>query len=284
MLLLLVCAAWPLVRGAIDQRSEDSSLTLVVPTYFGEDSSPRFQLTLKTLNEAVRAHIPIVVVDASGDTIRERLRETGAHVVKQTKPGKKGVALREGIELALSMRRSGASDHVIGFFEPEKLGMVFWMRKAAAHLRQGGLDIVIPGRQNDLFAASYPVEQYHQEKFANLFISSMATARGFPRGLDWTFGPVLFSARLAPIWLGYRGALWDAQVVPYVRAVLWHGAKLGGFEVPYSHPAQMKLEEEGKAQWAKKRYEQLSLWAAILPKELSATLDPTKTREGRIDS
>lgn len=276
MPLLLLMVSWPSARGSVlhDAAGEDAhGLVLVVPTSFGSTDEPRFHLTLKSLSEAA-LHFPTYVVDASSDdAITERLRKTGAHVVKQTWRGKKGVALREGIELAMRSR-----PRIIGFFEPEKLGMVFWMRRAAAHLQRTGLDIVIPGRMDEHFAGSYPREQYHQEKFANLLIESMAVPRGFPPGLDWTFGPVLFNARLAPLWLAYRGALWDAQVVPYVRAVLWHGAKIGTLDVPYSHPAQMKAEEEGKAHWAKKRYDQLSLWAAILPAELGAASEPQAAR------
>ncbi|KAG8470355.1 hypothetical protein KFE25_008776 [Diacronema lutheri] len=290
MLLMLVLACWPLARAALfgarpqpNVTGEDFGLTLVVTTFFGSEAEPRFHLAVKSLAEAARWRIPTIVVDASGDTIRERLRKTGAHVVQQAHQGKKGAALREGIELAIALRRGAAGpQHVIGFFEPEKLGMVFWMRKAAAYLRSERLDIVIPSRADAQFAATYPREQYHQEVFANLLIDSLAGPRGFPHGLDWTFGPVLFDARLAPAWLDFAGPLWDAQVVPYVRAVLWRGAKIGAFHVPYTHPAQMKEEEEGKAKWARKRFEQLALWANVLPPELTATSDPgpTVTRAG----
>ncbi|KAJ1625506.1 hypothetical protein T492DRAFT_1039114 [Pavlovales sp. CCMP2436] len=279
----LFLVSGPIVRASLGRSSVDEverplgpggviSLTLVVPTFFASTEEPRFELTVKSLVQAALANIPIVVIDASDESVRERLRATGAHVLRQSRPGKKGVALREGIEEALRLRSTPG--HVIGTFEPEKLGMVFWMRKAADHLRRERLGIVVPGRERAQFETSYPKEQYHQESFANLLIDSVAMPRGFPPGIDWTFGPVLFDARLAHLWTRYTGTLWDAQVVPYVRAVLWHGASIGGFSVPYSHPAIMRAEEEGKARWAKKRYEQLRLWAEVLPAELNATAEP----------
>lgn len=301
MLLVIVFACLPAVLGgAVDQVSTAAEcLTLVVPTYFASADEPRFKLTLQSLTHAARAQVLTVVVDASADSIRSQLRETGAHVVKQGNPaGKKGAALREGLQLALDMRGSScqpvdptqlatrispgsrardarhSNGHVIGFFEPEKLGMVVWMLKAARYLRTQDFDIVIPRRDLTHFSATYPKEQYHQEMFTNLFIDSIATQRGFPRGLDWTFGPVLLNARFAPLWLKYHGSLWDAQVVPYLRAVRWYGARIGSIVVPYEHPVQMRVEEEGKAQWAHKRYQQLALWVSVLPKELSAETNP----------
>jgi hypothetical protein len=279
MLAVVLLTLWPVALPALGGTAEREAdrgaapLALVVPTFFASTDEPRFQLTVKTLREAVHARVPVVVIDASPEPIRQQLGATGARVVAQERPGKKGVALREGIALALQLE-GPTEGRVIGFFEPEKLGMVRWMREAAAYLRANRLDVVIPSREQTLFKSSYPREQYHQEMFANLLIDSIATARGFPPGIDWTFGPVLFDARLAPAWLGYAGALWDAQVIPYVRAVKFNGATIGSFEVPYTHPAQMKREEEGKARWARKRYDQLALWAKVLPNELAATVDP----------
>jgi hypothetical protein len=115
--------------------------------------------------------------------------------------------------------------------------------------------------------------------FTNLMLDAYAAASGaFPPGLDWTFGPVLFDARLTPVWLAHEGTLWDAQVVPFVRAVRWHGARIGGFSVPYTHSSAMKLEEEGKVRWARKRFDQLALWARVMPGEFTATADPDSGR------
>jgi hypothetical protein len=47
--------------------------------------------------------------------------------------------------------------------------------------------------------------------------------------------------------------LWDAQIVPFVRAARWHGATVTTLELDYSHPTTMKTEEEGVSQWGEKR-------------------------------
>jgi len=160
---------------------------------------------------------------------------------------------------------------VIGFFEPEKLGMVDFMLESAAQLRHEELDIVVPRRELGLFGSTYPLEQFHQERFTNLYLDAVAKPHGFPEGLDWTFGPVLFRTPLARHWLQFDGALWDAQVVPYVRAVLHDGAKIGSHTVPYAHAKQMKREEEGSLWWAQKRYQQLHLWVNTLPREFPSS-------------
>jgi hypothetical protein len=143
-----------------DDGGLDARLTLVVCTFFTNVHEPRFRLTVRTLEEAARARISVIVVDASDHSIRAQLGMTGARVVRQSRPGKKGAALREGLELAFRSRSSAG--HVIAFFEPEKQSMVHWIRLAAEHLRSHRLDIVIPGRESSRFARTYPREQFHQ--------------------------------------------------------------------------------------------------------------------------
>mmetsp|Transcript_16950 Transcript_16950/g.45637 ORF Transcript_16950/g.45637 Transcript_16950/m.45637 type:complete len:262 (+) Transcript_16950:83-868(+) len=251
------------------------SVVLVAPTFFKGVDEARFILTVKACQDAAARGLPMILVDASDDAIRATLAASGAHVVQQSGKGRKGVALREAIQLAITLH--GASDPVIAFFEPEKAGIVAHVVAAAAHLRAQSLDVVVPCRDDALFRETYPIEQYHQERFANLLIDTLATKRGFPAGLDWTFGPVCFRAGLASHWTQYNGELWDAQVVPYVRAVLWHGARVGSYTVPYAHAEQMKREEENHFAWAKKRFDQLSLWVATLPPELHAETDPSSS-------
>lgn len=267
VLLLIALTARPLL-GGLTREPGMAELTLVAVTFFRDTSEPRFRLTARTCHDAASRGVQMVVIDASDPAITDELRTTGVHVVRQQAAGKKGVALREGI--AEAARMAGSSG-IIGFFEPEKLGMVGFMLDAAAYLRQERLDVVVPRREPELFGLKYPAEQFHQESFTNLYLDALAAPHGFPRGLDWTFGPVLFDARLAHHWLEFDGPLWDAQVIPYVRAVVRHGARIGSFEVPYAHPKQMKQEEEGKHQWAQKRYEQLHLWVTILPGEFGSS-------------
>ena len=67
-----------------------------------------------------------------------------------------------------------------------------------------------------------------------------------------------FRASSAHHWLQCEGELWDAQIVPFVRAARWHGAAVTSLELDYAHPPAMKTEEEGVAKWGEKRLEQLN--------------------------
>ena len=120
-----------------------------------------------------------------------------------------------------------------------------------------GCDVCVPRREDSLFRRSYPIEQYHEETFANLYLDALGGAVGLP-SLDWTFGPVGFRAAAANFWLQNDGELWDAQIVPFIRAARWGGARCDALQVQYSHPVAMKREEEGVAVWSEKRLMQLN--------------------------
>ena len=130
--------------------------------------------------------------------------------------------------------------------------------QVVAHLIRTGSDVCVPRRADAAFKQSYPSEQYHAETFANLHLNTLGVAAGLPGGIDWTFGPVAFRARMASHWLQFGGELWDAQIVPFVKAARWHGAKITSFEIEYSHPPEMKEDEEGVAEWGEKRLGQLN--------------------------
>ena len=62
----------------------------------------------------------------------------------------------------------------------------------------------------------------------------------------------------------FEGELWDAQIVPMVRAARWHGAVVASREVAFSGAAAMRAEEEGVPKWGDKRLDQTNfLFEAI---------------------
>ena len=63
----------------------------------------------------------------------------------------------------------------------------------------------MPRRADAAFHKSYPIEQYHQENFANLYLNTLGVAAGLPDHIDWTFGPVGFRASAATHWLQFEG-------------------------------------------------------------------------------
>lgn len=81
--------------------------------------------------------------------------------------------------------------------------------------------------------------------------------------LDLLFGPFALRARLAQLWLEADGDMWDAQLLPLLRAIAQPATKTLAYTLPrYEHPAQLKLEEEGSLPWVRKRWHQLQV---VLP-------------------
>ncbi len=234
---------------------EAPRMLVISPTFYPSLDDVRCQLGIEACKRAKALGIPLLLVDASPPEVRAALEQAGAIVHRQTRPGRKGAALRECVEIAQS---NLPADGVICYQELEKVEMIGLQREVAAHVRRSGADVVVPRREDTAFRRSYPIEQYHQENFANLFLDSLGAKVGLVAGLDWTFGPVAFRASAARHWLQCDGELWDAQINPFVRAHRWGGARVEGFTVSYSHPVAMKREEEGVPAWGEKRLMQLN--------------------------
>lgn len=152
--------------------------------------------------------------------------------------------------------------------------MIAHWQAIADRLTTQGADICVPRRSAASFPATYPVEQYHAERFANLHLDALAQAVDFP-SVDWTMGPLAFQASFAKHWAAYEGDLWDMQLVPMVRAQRWHGAAVISYEFDYQHPVRMKDQEAGDPTWSEKRLFQLQFLFAHVGKALKETVDPT---------
>ena len=128
-------------------------------------------------------------------------------------------------------------------------------------------DVVMPRRSDASFQRTYPIEQYHSEMFGNMYLNSLGSKIGLPNDIDWTMGPVAFRCHQAHHWIDYDGAMWDAQLVPLVRA---HnaGAKVSSAEIDYEHPATMKEQEQGEPIWNEKRLMQLNFLQDTVAKAL----------------
>ena len=138
----------------------------------------------------------------------------------------------------------------------------------------GKADVVVPTRNDDLFKATYPIEQYHSESFGNghfnLLADKLDGFKGRRTKIDWLFGPFALHTCLASKWLNYEGTSWDAQMVPYIRAVRNDQSRIMSVTVNFKHPKEMKKQEEGNPIWTKKRLHQLNLLFDLLgDKELS---------------
>eukprot|EP00667_Euglena_gracilis_P018300 EG_transcript_19418 len=246
--------------------SHSKPIVIFTVTRYRDKSDPRFRTCIATLTAAVTRKFPIVVVDSSPDpALRRAMADAGALVSEQTAEGQKGNALREALHIAGTLPGVGP-DTLLCWQEPEKTDMVRHWTRVAARLSSTRADIAIPAREPALFMATYPAEQFHSESFANSLVSAMAAKGGLQLvgagepPIDWHFGPLAFRQRRASYWLADRGELWDAQLMPLVRAAR-AGHRLVSVEVAFSAPAAMKQEEEGNLKFMEKRLVELNFLA-----------------------
>lgn len=158
------------------------SMIIVSPTFYPSLDDTRCELGLQACKCAADAGIRLLLVDASPPDVHAALTATGVLVRKQTAKGRKGAALREAIGAALELL---PPDGVICYQELEKVGMISLQSSVADALRASpAADVCVPRRDDGLFRASYPVEQYHSEHFANAYLDALAKAVGFP-SIDW---------------------------------------------------------------------------------------------------
>jgi hypothetical protein len=268
-----------------------SRVVLVTVTYYPNISDIRFQLALELCQLAASKEIQTVIVDDSPDhpAVRDALEKGGKGYVKVYQQDKaiyqgKGGALRQAIynarEMLVEANENKSSDNncentAICFAEPEKVDIVNHIHHIVRSILDGSTDIVVPKRNDKLFRETYPIEQFHSENFANLHFNSLAKRfEGFQTEnatqIDWLFGPFAFRSSLADNWLNYEGKSWDAQMIPYVRAVRNENRRISSVTIDFRHPKEMKQQEEGDPKWTNKRLQQLNILFDLLGvKELS---------------
>jgi hypothetical protein len=250
-------------------------LIVVAPTFYATKDDIRYELGLETCREAAKHQIRLILVDASSlESIQAELLQNGTatnngqefvRVAQQTYQGKKGAALREAISLAYE--ELAGKEGFIAFQEPEKTDMIRNWKDVVSFMEQSQADVCVPKRADALFKATYPIEQYHSENFANCYLDSLGSLCGLP-SIDWTMGPLVFRSRYVQHWLDCKGDLWDAQLLPMIRAYRSDGAKIMSYEVDFRHPARMKQEEEGAHRWSEKRLMQLNFLFEKVGEEL----------------
>lgn len=259
------------------------ALIVVAPTFYSSRDEARYLLGLEACQNAARHQIHLLLVDASPtNDIAEGLQNAGlgyVQVMKQTAIGRKGAALREAIQLAYEEANTGNPSVVIGFQELEKVDMFRHWPSLVKHMMETSADVTVPRRADSSFRVYYPIEQYHCESFANLYLDSLAAKIGLP-SIDWTMGPVAFRYQYAKHWLDFPGEMWDAQLVPLVYAYL-AGAKVTSYTIDYLHPKEMKEEEEGVFIWNEKRLIQLNFLKDTVGKAITES-KPTKQHERSI--
>jgi hypothetical protein len=178
-------------------------------------------------------------------------------VSEQTAKGKKGAALREALLIATKLPQC-TPEALLCWQEPEKDDMVRCWPRVAAHSSEAGSDVVVPAREDSAWKASYPIEQWHSENYANHYMNTAARELGgWEAPLDWHFGPLAFQVQHASLWLRSEGELWDAQCLPLVEAIK-AGLRVTTVEVDFRASLEMKAEEEGDLGFVEKRLMQIN--------------------------
>ena len=260
---------------------ERAPFVIVVPCFYWSADDPRARLALRFCEACAEYDIPLIVADDSPPEagVAELFRERNAIVLEgcgDTFGGGKGGGIRAAI--AHAVESVVDPEGVILYSEPEKVRIPDLAAQIIAKFVAGSADIVVPKRADLLFRRSYPLEQYHSESFGNRYLENFIRSFEESRlpiapGLDWFFGPFAFHASLAHHWLAYDGVLWDAQLVPLIRAASCGEAKVLSVVVDYDHAVQQFEQEEGTFSFAAKRFDQLNALLPLVRSELEAAMD-----------
>lgn len=240
-------------------------IVVVTATFYGEktDLDVRLPLAVATIRAAAVQRLPIVVVDGSPDPeVRLALDRAGAVVILQKELGF-GPAVRQAIAAGRDMVQA---DGFVCWQEPEKMNYVRLLHRLAAAGQRRDAAVVVPERTETSWK-TYPVEQWHQERFTNLYLKIISGGR---LAFDFTHGPKLFRAYAVNLVLEYDGKAWDAHMVPVVRAVK-RGLRVISVPVGYQYPRVQRRAEEGSPFWCKKRLTQLQAVISALEQEWNET-------------
>lgn len=210
----------------------------------------RSDLALRTICGLVGGNWRTVVVDGgSPPSFQETLRNWGAYVENEV-PGTMGAGRRQAMAAA---QRLAGPDGVVGWFEPEKLGLVPLVRELIAPILRGEADLVIPRRDPELFQRYYPPVQVEAELEGNAFVAELL-------GFDWDlwFGPRIWGPRAIGHMLDYDGEYgdrWDSIFVPVIRAMADTELRIISVVVNYRHPPEQTEVERDDPKMTGRRFE-----------------------------
>lgn len=239
---------------------------LVLPTKYTSVNDLRYSLFLKTLKTALN-HImieKIIIVDTSEQDVYEQIKflekSSNSRIVvlySEDPDSKKGGSIRQGIRYAMKELKP----NIIAFQEPEKDSMIYHYDGILKEMRNFNKCVCVPKRLGISFD-SYPVEQYHSEKYLNMYLSKLTGL-----DVDWSFGPIVLTPNLAHHWTMYDGVLWDAQIVP-LYDIYKTGGDIINYKVPFRYPVEQKNKEENNLDFIEKRRFQLNYMIDAIKKRI----------------
>lgn len=255
----------------------DLDFVVVMATYYDlttKDGVFRFGLAMETLRrfneeaDDLNLNIAVVVADASPHhaITRPAFELHGATVIDATKNG--GIAPQ--LQLAVAYAYQRGAQNVLKI-DPEKYGLAEVLPGIADEI--GRNDILCIQRSPGGSFDTLPLYQQETERR----MSRALAALGLPE--DTASGIYCLSRRGQLIWLAYdpttHGKMWEILWYPMLDAIYTYGASVGGTFLPFPHPYEMTLAEEGllvhgseesevvAAKWRQKRDDQEQL---IVPK------------------
>ncbi len=213
-------------------------MVLVTTTFSQTLGDYRAQLALKTCRTAKEHGYQIIVVDGSpSQEFKAALRETGAVVIDQVKPGM-GQSRRECFFAGLQ-----TSAQVIVWLEPEKWTLVPLLETSVHLVYQGNVDMVVPRRRN---LDNYPRYQQWSEYAGNWQIGNILGRHD----LDLYIGPRVMTRAETERMMSYTGQCgenvygdnWEILFIPVLHS-LHEGKKILSVLVDYVHPDEQKIED-----------------------------------------
>lgn len=233
---------------------------IVTATFYKNLQEVRYQMALKTIQEATNHGYDIVIIDGSPDSaVADSFKKAGAFVYPETIPGMEGsrrLAFFYGCQHILSFN----VDSAIIWIEAEKYDFVRNVDNMVKPIEEGKAAITIPVRNFDLFKEHYPAFQVESEIKAN-YIYSSATGRV---GYDVFAGPVAMTldhAMRLSYWRIPNGVNEFARgYIQLLYPISVQNVYVSSVPVDFIYPLEQKIEEEARdnQEIRKKRLDQLN--------------------------
>jgi len=221
-----------------------TNLLLTTCTAYRSTKDLRFTTACRTIEAAVRAGYPILVIDDSSyPSIRENFRARGAHIYRNH--GKSyGASKRQSLYHAMESARLYGTDLIVAI-EPEKTDLIHHMETLVQPF-DAKADVVVMTRSEKSFA-TYPDFQIASEQEANRAFESVV---GLP--LDIMVGPVGIRVSTAlPHFLNPSSYLVSPHIedtyIQHYGAIVAHAYGLRVVPSPpidFIYPENQRREEE----------------------------------------
>jgi len=228
----------------------NKKVVITTITSYKDINSVRAQCALKTILEAKKLSIPIVVVDRNSHP--EFLRKIDAL---------KGIVIRKkrdridimGPDYRLAMDKGMEITNGVftSFIQAEKYPMVKYVKRCSREILNDFIDLNIPARKSFY---SYPLAQQYAELLGNLHFKQVTGLN-----YDMWFGPIFIGRRAWPYFRDYKddyGGMWDSLTVPMIRCIK-NNLQIGSTILNYKHPKEQTKNEENNIDFIYKREMQL---------------------------